>query len=109
MSGNLQALHGYWLPGRADGKAVPGLARLKDLFGSAASFLAEMASAADGREAFASVDGEFERLPAHLQRDVGVMPETLNGRRARTRETDRIESPRAVRARLAAALPGLHQ
>jgi hypothetical protein len=109
MSGNLQALHGYWLPGRADRTAVPGFARAKEFLGSAAAFLAEMVSAADDRAAFASVDGEFERLPGYLQRDVGVTPDMLHGRRLQMRESDPIESPRAVRARLVAALPGLHQ
>ena len=56
-----------------------------------------------------AADGNLERLPGHLQRDLGVAPDMPGARHGRAGQVSGIESPRMVRARLVAAWPELQR
>lgn len=111
MSGNLEVLYGYAIPDQDSDEESLIVAGLKKHIASARQLWATLTVVA-GRltgERSATIDSDLERLPGHLQRDVGVTPDLLSGRQLRVREVDAIESPRMVRARLVAAWPELQR
>ena len=109
MSGNLEVLHGYLAPDLAAEKARI-VERLKSCFVFAKQLWTNLAVSTESRRDShkGEIGAGLERLPYHLQKDVGFAPSATIGRQFWTGDVEHA-SQRAIRERLAVAWPELRQ
>ena len=109
MSGNLEVLHGDLTPD-LEAEKTRIVARLKSCFVFAKQLWTNLAAWTESRREShkGAIGADLERLPYHLQKDLGFAPGSTIGRQFWTGDVSDT-SPGATRERLALAWPESRQ